>query len=207
MKLLTILMSMTTAVWAQEYPNIGLIVTAPSAPDDSYIMANLSQFVKRTSWNGNLPTILYSYGYTEKMNSSSIQRIMKAYHLRGGYNFLAVNWAEYNDGLYNTVRAKMMQIGNNLGKKLWEMHSQGLINLTKWHFIGHSLGSHIVGYIARSITAASANNFKIKRLTALDPAGPMMYDVYDFMKFKPLWMTDGGLNKKLVDYFAYNMNS
>lgn len=103
------------------------------------------------------------------MNSTSIFEIMKAYHRRGGYNFLAVRWSDDNNGMYNIVRARMPKIGEIIGKRLYEMHTQKFINLTNWHLIGHSLGSHMIGYIGRSVYNASKQSFKFKLLTALDP--------------------------------------
>ena len=47
--------------------------------------------------------------------------------------------------------------------------SKDLTNRTKMHFIGHSLGAHVVGHAARLL---KLNGMTVDRITGLDPAEP-----------------------------------
>lgn len=49
------------------------------------------------------------------------------------------------------------------------------LNIQNLHLVGFSVGSHIAGLIGRNVQEKSAKKFKIKRITALDPAFPLFY--------------------------------
>lgn len=181
---------MTLGVLA-DYPKLNIIVTSVNSLE-SYSLTDMHLFVKSGNYIANLPTILYSFGYTENINASTIQVILKAYQKRGGFNFLVADWSAYDSEQYLTiVQGQLRGMGEVYGKKLYEMQSNGSIDLNTWHFIGHSLGAHMSGYIARAINQISSKTIKIKRITALDPAGPMMYDLIDYLIRMPLRKTDG----------------
>lgn len=61
-------------------------------------------------------------------------------------------------------------LGDTVGDFLIDLQEQGL-NLETLHIIGFSLGAHVSSNAARRIQ--SQRNITIKRITALDPAGPM----------------------------------
>lgn len=186
-----IFMTLTSDISAVGYPNLTIVVTSVNTLD-SYKLANFSLFVKSKNYVATLPTILYCFGYTENMNSSTIQEVMTAYQTRGGFNFLVADWSAYDSQSYFTLAQGQLQgIGQSYGSELYQMQNNRFIDLTTWHFIGHSLGAHVVGYIARTISQLSSNAVRIKRITGLDPAGPMLYDMIDFYIRKPLWNTDG----------------
>ncbi|KAL4710463.1 hypothetical protein ACJJTC_008865 [Scirpophaga incertulas] len=54
------------------------------------------------------------------------------------------------------------------GHKPWE--TLGLSNVDNFHFIGHSLGSHLGGYCGHALQKKF--NLKLGRITGLDPAAP-----------------------------------
>ena len=50
-----------------------------------------------------------------------------------------------------------------------------IIDVSQIHLVGHSLGAHVMGYAGKDFN--KENNFKLPRITGLDPAGPMFdYD-------------------------------
>lgn len=69
MKIFVILAALTSVVLAQDYPNVGVVVTAANSPHESYILANFTQFVNSTNYNATYPTILYSYVTYKSTNS------------------------------------------------------------------------------------------------------------------------------------------
>ena len=68
------------------------------------------------------------------------------------------------------------------------------MDINKTHLIGHSLGAHMAGYIAKEIQ--SSGNGTMYRITGLDPAGPgfdfpeSWYEKYDNLTETHLWHTD-----------------
>lgn len=108
-------------------------------------------------------------------------------------NFITVNWTAYNKVDYLTAISSLQPIANEIGDQLYSMatNSNNPIDLSKWQFLGYSLGAHIAGLIARRIKERSNGRFILPRITALDPSGPILN--YPFMScfFPHLEKTDG----------------
>ena len=51
------------------------------------------------------------------------------------------------------------------------------------HLVGHSLGSHLMGYIGAYVAENSLE--KLGRITALDPAGPYFQDTPPIVRLDP----------------------
>lgn len=68
------------------------------------------------------------------------------------------------------------------------------INPENLHLIGHSLGAHMSGYIAKEMKLEK--NLTVNRITGLDPAGPgfdfpdLWYEKYGNITETHLWYTD-----------------
>ncbi|KOB79144.1 Vitellogenin [Operophtera brumata] len=62
-------------------------------------------------------------------------------------------------------------IGKETARAMSRLLKQG-VPVEGVHFVGHSLGAHVLAYAARSL---AARGFKIPRLTGLDPAYPGFY--------------------------------
>lgn len=65
-------------------------------------------------------------------------------------------------------------------------------NIEKFHFVGHSLGAHLLGQVGRT-TKASTIKLELTRITGLDPAGPAFFPISPFLV--PLGSSDA----KFVD--------
>merc|ERR1719320_437748 len=48
-----------------------------------------------------------------------------------------------------------------------------IIDVSNFHLVGHSLGAHVMGYAGKDFNLE--NDFKLPRITGLDPAGPMFH--------------------------------
>lgn len=87
------------------------------------------------------------------------------------------------------------QIGKTLANKLIDLFNNGL-DSTKLHLLGHSMGAHIGGLVARKIYEKSKKAFKIKRVSGLDPAFPPFYPPFRTLPlffYKPLNKNDADL--------------
>lgn len=89
-------------------------------------------------------------------------------------NVIIVDWSEYNTNYLSSL-TNLPVIANLIGDKLYAMSQdpKNILSLNSWHFVGHSLGAHMVGIIARRIKDR-AGSVAIPRVTGLDPAGPII---------------------------------
>lgn len=164
-----------------------------SESSDSYELIRINETVKLLNlpdYNNSRPTIFYCFGYTEKFRAASTQTIVKSYIQRGDHNIIVLDWSSYNGGSY-TLEAipNMRKIGELLGKLMLDLQRSDF-NINNFHFVGHSLGGQMVGYIGRSVITNSNKTVKLQRITALDPAGPFFYSMWS-RRNKPLNKNDG----------------
>lgn len=92
------------------------------------------------------------------------------------YNIILLDWSAYNKNylqslalmpvIATVVSNKLSKLAGSVDKSLW-------LDMPNWHFIGHSLGAHLAGMIARGLKD-SAGGALIRKLTALDPASPII---------------------------------
>lgn len=116
--------------------------------------------------------MIYGHGYMESVSSDSVKTVVDAYLSRGGWNVIVVDWSAYSFGNYMmTVVPNLNQVGVTVGKFLTYFMAHDNY-FDKVHLVGHSLGGQLVGLAARTVKEKSFGKFLIKRITALDPAGP-----------------------------------
>lgn len=161
---------------------------------------NLNEFITYLNFNG-YPTVLYAYGFLDKpikfnteglfemttatmvfwpyvyriLLGEAIKRNLRIVPPKSMYtNIILVDWSEYNTDYIKSL-ASLPAIANIIGDKLYAMsqNTSNSLNLSTWHFIGHSLGAHLVAQIARRIKQRAGKTV-IPRVTGLDPAGPVI---------------------------------
>lgn len=159
---------------------------------------NLNEYTTKLN---EVPTVLYIYGYLDKpakfntegkfeLTSASV--IFWAYMLRVWWaefylkpqgivppasmyaNIVFIDWSAYNTDYFKSL-ANVPAIANVIGDKLYAMSQDphNRLNLDNWHFVGHSLGAHMVGMIASRIKLR-AGRVAVPKVTGLDPAGPII---------------------------------
>jgi pimeloyl-ACP methyl ester carboxylesterase len=85
----------------------------------------------------------------------------------GDYNVISVDWSKGNGFPYTQATANTQIVGADIAfliESLISRHSG--LTASKFHIIGHSLGSHIAGYAGQRLNGA------LGRISGLDPAGP-----------------------------------
>lgn len=176
-----------------DFPNLGIILTSPGS-SEKISLKNLNSLPNHPYFNKNFKTVLYFFGYTQFFEEKTVQTIMDAYHIRGGFNFLVGDWYKHNEGDYFQLRQNLSDIGKIFGKKLFELEfeSNFTLNIHKFHFIGHSMGAHLAANVVRGIyQTKKIPNIKVDHITALDPAGVGFYDPISYIVQKPLSRNDG----------------
>ncbi|XP_075151228.1 pancreatic triacylglycerol lipase [Haematobia irritans] len=155
--------------------------TNPSEPVVSNVWLNdeeNSNRYKRDTWeemaekfNPALDTKILVHGWKSSTQSNSIQSIRGGYIKRGHVNVFAINWRDQADNIYYLRPARYtVQVGRAVAKLIDLLVEVKNADPKRIHLIGHSLGSHIMGY------AGSYTKYRVGRITGLDPARPAFED-------------------------------
>lgn len=90
------------------------------------------------------------------------------YLTRNNHNIIAVDWSAHTRH-YVTARSKIDDVCGEIGAVLNTLIHLGYTGFAQVHAIGHSLGSHCGGHMARRVQRLNRGS-KIRRLTCLDPS-------------------------------------
>ncbi|XP_013103655.2 inactive pancreatic lipase-related protein 1 isoform X1 [Stomoxys calcitrans] len=152
----------------------------PSEPVVSNVWLNEEGITrhKRDTWeemaekfNPALDTKILVHGWKSSTQSNSIQSIRGGYIKRGHVNVFAINWRDQADNIYYLRPARYtVQVGRAVAKLIDLLVEEKNADPKRIHLIGHSLGSHIMGY------AGSYTKYRVSRITGLDPARPAFED-------------------------------
>lgn len=140
-------------------------------------------------------TVLYFHGFKEKLEDENQHLIVDSYLKRNDHNMLLVDWEQLAAGNYvinaipNALRViwfkcikidkkcYYFQLSDAVSNAVLMLLNNGL-DINKLHIVSHSLGSHLAGLVSRQIQKKSSYNYKIKRITCLDPAFPLFYPAF-----------------------------
>lgn len=164
-----------------------------NASDTDFISLNATcTLLSHPNFTKEHKTLLYVFGYTEKYLDESVQTIVSAYILRGGYNILVLDWSDFDGGNYPDAIQNSFGIAKVVAGSLLAMRNSGF-NLDLLHLVGHSLGGQMVGAIGRNVYNQTQKKYKLKRISALDPAGPLFYYPSPMppILFTPISKSDG----------------
>lgn len=70
--------------------------------------------------------------------------------------------------------------------------------MSKLHIVGHSVGAHLGGLIGRLVIEKSNGVFKLRRISALDPA---FAPYFPATQYKPLNKNDAEMVKNIMKIF------
>lgn len=119
---------------------------------------------KQSAYNPAKKTIIIIHGYNSHVNKTYWLAFKDTVMRREDANVIAVDWAKSAGGLDYTDPVEKVP---DIGKKVAQFIIGTDIDPLNIHCIGHSLGAHVCGFIGKEI--------KLKRISALDPAGPGYY--------------------------------
>lgn len=116
-------------------------------------------------------TIFYIFGYSQHPEDDNVKLIMEALCYGNTDNIVLFDWSKYSNGNYITVFRKAEKVGRLFAASVRKLKNSGL-DVSKIYIVAHSLGTHIAGFVGKC-----NNDFKIPRITALDPANRMYYPI------------------------------
>ncbi|XP_045493749.1 pancreatic triacylglycerol lipase-like [Colias croceus] len=125
--------------------------------------------VRNSNYNSNVPLKIVVHGWTGSLNSVLNARIKDAFLAISDVNVVVVDWHALAAGNYVTAVVGVPSVGQHLGNFVNWLLNTGGGNWNNVHFVGFSLGAHIVGIAGRQVGG------RARRVTGLDPAGPLWY--------------------------------
>ncbi|XP_052750900.1 pancreatic lipase-related protein 2-like [Galleria mellonella] len=142
-----------------------------SSDSTAYRIKAITRLLSDPSFDPRRPTVLYAHGYIELTEDDSVLTIVKAYRQNGRYNILILDWSNLAFGSYVLVALDLKPAAVEISNALVKLLKEGL-NVKGLHFVGHSLGVHLLGAVARNL---STRGYVVPRLTGLDAAYPGFY--------------------------------
>ncbi|XP_026323366.1 pancreatic triacylglycerol lipase-like [Hyposmocoma kahamanoa] len=111
-------------------------------------------------------TIMIVHGFMSHSNASWVTDMARALLDWGDVNVIAVDWSGGgNTWKYWRAVANTRQVGSDIIGFLRQLMNATGAKVKDFHFIGHSLGAHIVSYVSFHLGG-------VGRITGLDPAQP-----------------------------------
>ncbi|XP_033345212.1 pancreatic triacylglycerol lipase-like [Bombus vosnesenskii] len=188
--------------------NVSTIFIRLFKRDGSYLDANILNRTELVTMGKHLRrnrnTVFFIHGFTESINSNDVLIVTNTYLQATNDNVLAVDYQQIA-GLPYVIGVTMIEVvAKAVGGALNILASSGM-NSKTLHVIGHSLGAQIAGVLPENI------NFRLIRITGLDPAGPLFYIINHRLTsedadFVDIIHTDAGaygiaLNSGHVDFY------
>ncbi|CAH2102770.1 unnamed protein product [Euphydryas editha] len=114
----------------------------------------------------NKTTVILVHGWLGNSNNQMNRLLTEAFLENDDVNVIIFDWSKLASQNYLTAKLAVATLGKTLGLFIKWLTSLG-VSYNNIHIVGFSLGGHIVGNAGRN-TGSS-----VKRITALDPAGPL----------------------------------
>ncbi|XP_033111034.1 pancreatic triacylglycerol lipase-like [Anneissia japonica] len=125
-------------------------------------------------------TKIVCHGYTESAYAAWMIEMVAELVNNDDFNIIRINWHKGATAIYGQSTTNTRVVAAEASYLLDVLKSLYGYSADKVHMIGHSLGSHIAGYVG-----ASQQNPKLKRITGLDPAGPYFEDTDIVVRLDP----------------------
>ncbi|PNF40155.1 hypothetical protein B7P43_G09763 [Cryptotermes secundus] len=123
--------------------------------------------MKHSSYDGSKGTVFLIHGFMSTGNDTWMEDMKNAYLNNVDANVFIVDWGNgASDGEYNQVCANIRVVAAEIIRLTTYLIQKERAAPVRFHMIGHSLGAHTAGYVAKSISG-------IGRITGLDPAQPL----------------------------------
>ncbi|KAG0441703.1 hypothetical protein HPB47_015881, partial [Ixodes persulcatus] len=123
-------------------------------------------------WRGSLASFASIFGFSsssEPIKDEEMKQIKNELLRVENATVIVVDWTEKAKNSYSDAKQYARHIAYNLAWLVMTLVDAGAVNVSKVHYIGHSLGAQAAGYFADSLKLIM-NGQKIGRITGLDPA-------------------------------------
>ncbi|XP_054710963.1 uncharacterized protein LOC129220557 [Uloborus diversus] len=124
-------------------------------------------------FNPRLETKVIIHGFLDKVKIAEWMHHMKdEFLILDDFNVIIVDWSSGNFLPYTKAASNTEQVGEEIAVLMRELMGRYGAKPEKFHLLGHSLGSHVAGYVGEHIKG-------LRRISGLDPA------TYQFSNVSP----------------------
>jgi predicted alpha/beta-fold hydrolase len=118
-----------------------------------------------TDYDKSKKSVIFSFGWMDTLNSSSVSAIIDAYSTRDQeYNVFILDWSKYTTMNYFSAVWNIPEVALYVVTNFKHMMSIGY-DFDTFHLVGFSLGAQLSGYIGRYMQNLA--NFTLPRITGM----------------------------------------
>ncbi|XP_050534680.1 pancreatic triacylglycerol lipase-like isoform X1 [Daktulosphaira vitifoliae] len=131
----------------------------------------------------SMPTYFVTHGFLEGGQRSWLKEISNQILSRNEANVILIDWEGGSSPPYTQAVANIRLVGRITAHLINTLRKELGLNVANVHLIGHSLGSHLSGYVGSILQT----NFGITlgRITGLDPAEPHFSQTDPMIRLDP----------------------
>eukprot|EP00091_Calanus_sinicus_P018033 TRINITY_DN3997_c0_g1_i3.p1 TRINITY_DN3997_c0_g1~~TRINITY_DN3997_c0_g1_i3.p1 ORF type:complete len:260 (-),score=80.25 TRINITY_DN3997_c0_g1_i3:84-818(-) len=141
-------------------------------PDDYDTLELSSDSLLASHFNSDHPIIILSHGWNSHgfiAEKGFGKGFADAYLSVGDYNVISIDWGDLESWAnYPAAASRTRPVGEHAANLVKILSDLGLLD--NIHVVGHSLGAHVAGFLAKKVQEMGLG--KLKRVTGLDPAQP-----------------------------------
>lgn len=144
-----------------------------NVPHKFEMSSEMEKMISQTSFKPGKHNKILIHGFQDSALDAGFQLIKNNYLEHNDYNVWIFDWSVVAAGPpmnYESVVKRMEATGACMAKFVKEIIKAGTKDI---HLIGHSLGAHMTGYIAENLNLIIRKDYKVARITGLDPAFPL----------------------------------
>ncbi|XP_037903383.1 pancreatic triacylglycerol lipase-like [Hermetia illucens] len=149
-----------------------ILFTKDNPKVGQYVTSGDADSLKNSNFNPKNPTRFLTHGWNGNKNAQENAWIRDKYLARGEYNIFVVDWEGGAKAGYLAASKNTKDAGEQLANFVDFLNEETGMSFNTLYLIGHSLGSHVVGYAGKYVTRG-----KVNTIFGLDPALPLFaYD-------------------------------
>ncbi|XP_075970546.1 pancreatic triacylglycerol lipase-like [Anticarsia gemmatalis] len=133
------------------------------------LILNNVNSVRNSNFVASKVTVFLAHGWNGSGRNTMNTLLTEAFLQDGDVNVIVLDWSALANRSYNTAKGGTAAVGRGLGQFVNWLVNSGFAAYNRIHLVGFSLGGHLVGNAGRQTGA------RVRRVTALDPAGPLWY--------------------------------
>ncbi|KAL4716597.1 hypothetical protein ACJJTC_010261 [Scirpophaga incertulas] len=147
--------------------NLYKLYTRSNPLDAQYLRKYDESSINHSNYNRHKGIVIVSHGWNGYGKNEMNRLITEAFLRVDDFNVIVVDWNELANQGYTTAKRGVPAVGRGVGQFINWLVSLGAASYESVHLVGFSLGGHLVGNAGRETGG------RVKRITALDPAGPL----------------------------------
>ncbi|KAK3858303.1 hypothetical protein Pcinc_035504 [Petrolisthes cinctipes] len=160
-----------------------LLWTTSNTANGDYqeLFLNDPSSVSGSYYNGNDPTVVLIHGWGSNGYGGWPVQAKTELVKAGSYNVISIDWSELaTQPNYPASVNNVPLVGGRVAEFLEFLVTAGSMDISKLEVTGHSLGAHVSGAVGQNL-----KDFRLPRITGMDPAGPFFENRTDSERLDP----------------------